>query len=100
MTGDTVRTGKTGRLSGVGGAAQRLTTAGAVKCGFGVLVKAAASNTANGFVGFSANITADSADATDGYLLEPGQEVAIEIDEPGNLWLIWTGSQKFFFMAI
>lgn len=53
----------------------------------GVVVKAANNNTGIIFVGNS-DVTADSADATDGFELGAGESITIEVDNPNKIYVI------------
>lgn len=70
---------------------------------YGVWVRAAEGNSGNVFVGFSSAVT-HNADATDGYLLDAGQEVFIPrtaADNATDVWVIGSASgQKVYFLAL
>src|SRR4051812_48680714 len=92
--------GKTGRKSSISTSAVQMTTTD-MYCRRGVVVKAADANTGKVFVGFSASITNDSADATDGIELGAGQSVVLEIDNVNKIYVIGSAaSQKVFWAAI
>ena len=67
-----------GRNSDVDAAAEQVTST-SIACKFGVTVKAARSNTGVIYVGNS-DVTADSADATDGFELYPGDAVFLPVN--------------------
>jgi len=75
-----------GRNSDIDTTAEQLTTT-SVPTVRGVVVKAANSNTGTIFVGNS-DVTADSADATDGFELGAGESVTIEIDNANKVYVI------------
>lgn len=86
----------TGRKSSIGATALQL-TATSTKC-TGVYVKAADDNTGKVYVGIS-TVTADSADATDGFPLSADTGVFVTIDDPSKLYVIGsTTGQKVFYM--
>lgn len=71
-----------------------------IRCVFGVLVKAAKDNSGIVYVGRH-DVTAGSADATDGIELAAGDAVFIEIDNIHELYAIASAAgQKVFFIAI
>ena len=88
----------------VGGNADIDTTAEQLKnsnvpCVFGVRVKAVAGNAGIVYVG-PKGVTADTADATDGYPLAAGEEVLIPIDNLNKVYVIASQvDQKARFLA-
>jgi hypothetical protein len=88
-----------GRKSSVGTSVVPLTTVGG-KAARGVQVKAAVSNTGTVYVGNS-DVTADSADATDGFPLAPGDGLFLPIDDPTRVYLVASAAgQKVFFVVV
>ena len=101
MIQDTVRTIRTGKNSAVTGTASLLVAAAGALGGYGVILKAPIANTQDVFIGISAAVTAGTADATDGFLLEPGERIQIDIDDPGRLYVISaSGTQTLYWMQI
>ena len=97
----------TGRKSSIGTSAVQMTSTSLVPQ-YGVSIKAAAANTGKVYVGLSNAVTADSADATDGYELAAGNEVflpafALQSGSSNNINTIYligsASSQKVFFFA-
>jgi hypothetical protein len=83
----------------VGTTAVRLTTTD-FKCIKGVLVRAPSTNTGNVYVGKS-DVTAGTNANTDGMLLEPGDAVFIEVDNPNKVYVIASAAgQKVFWIAV
>lgn len=67
----------------------------------GVVVKAADANSGTIYVGNSSSVTANSADATDGFELGAGQSITIEIDDPSKIYVIASAAnQKVFWLAL
>lgn len=87
----------TGRKSSIGTSAVQLTTNTTI-C-VGVLLKAPTANTASVYVGPS-TVTADSADATDGFIIEPGEGVFVTIDNASKLYAISSATGQKLFFAI
>ena len=86
---------ETGRKSSIGVTAVAL-TATSTPCE-AVTVRAPATNSVNVYVAARSTVTADSADATDGYQLAPGDLHIFNIDDPNKLYAISTAaSQKLF----
>ena len=81
-----------GRNSDVDTTAEQL-TATSVRCSRGVVVKAANSNTGTIYVGNS-DVTANSADATDGFELGAGESVTIEVDDVNKLYVIASAANQ------
>ncbi|MHC4269151.1 MAG: hypothetical protein ACYSWS_03415 [Planctomycetota bacterium] len=75
-----------GRNSDVDTAAEQITTT-SVAAKFGVLVKAANGNAGTIYVGNS-DVTANSADATDGFELGAGESVLIKVDNANKVYVI------------
>lgn len=89
-----------GAKSSIGATALQL-TATTFACKIGVLVVAKDDNAGNIYVGNS-DVTAGSAAATDGSLVEAGRHVVVDIDDPTDLYVIadsGTGN-KVFYLAI
>ena len=90
---------KTGAKSSIGTTALQLTGI-SIKCVFGVLIKAASTNTGIVYAGL-AGVTAGTADATDGMELEAGDAVLIEVDNADKVWVIGSAAdQKVFWAAV
>lgn len=88
----------TGRKSVTTSAAKLQSTASKT-CELGVRIKADPNNTAAVFVGFAATVTADSADATDGYPLYAGQEIVVPANYATSIYLIAaSGTLKVWWM--
>lgn len=88
-----------GRKSSIGASALQLTSTSS-RVSKGVVVKAAVGNSGKVYVGLS-NVTADSADATDGFELAAGESIAMEIDDPSKVYVIGSAaSQKVFWFGI
>lgn len=101
MLGNTVKTIRTGKNSAVTSTPSLLTTAAVRKSGYGVIIKAPISNGQNIFVGVSSSITPGTTDATDGFLLEPGERIQIDIDDPGLLYVVATsGTQTAYWLQV
>jgi hypothetical protein len=67
----------------------------------GVQLRAGSGNTGVVYVGSSSGVTADVADATDGFPLSPGDGVLIKVDDANKVFLIASAAgQKIFFLAI
>jgi hypothetical protein len=87
----------TGRKSAIGATALQL-TATSTKC-TGVYVKASAANTGTVYVGKS-TVTANSADATDGFELSASEGVFITVNDPSFVYAIASAAgQSLFFMV-
>lgn len=66
----------------------------------GAQIKAAADNDGTVYVGKS-DVTADSAAATDGYPLSPGEALFVPVDDPSKIYVIGSGAgQKVFFLVV
>lgn len=93
----------TGAKSSIGTSAVLL-TATSTPLTYGVGIKAAAANGGTVYVGFTSGVTANSADATDGYQLSAGDEVFIPKTITSNantIYLIGSGAgQKVFYLAL
>lgn len=88
-----------GRKSSIGTSAVQL-TATSIDCLRGVVIKAANANTGTLYVGNS-DVTADSADATDGFELGSGESAFVEIDDVSKVYVIASAaSQKAFWMSV
>ena len=86
ITSETISSFDHGRNSDVDTAAEQITTT-SVTANFGVLVKAANGNTGKIFVGNS-DVTADSADATDGFELGAGESLLVKVDNANKVYVI------------
>jgi hypothetical protein len=88
-----------GRKSSIGTTAVPL-TATSVHAARGVQLKAASANTGTVYVGNS-DVTADSADATDGFPLTPGEGLFLPVDDPSRVYVVGsTSGQKVFFAVL
>jgi len=89
-----------GRKSGIGTTAVQLTTTRG-RFRRGVLIKAANGNSGTIYVGTSSSVTADSADATDGFELAAGGSVVVEVQDPSNVFVIASeAGQKVFWTGV
>ena len=86
ITSDTVSSFDHGRNSDVDTSAEQITTT-SITANLGVLVKAANGNTGKIFVGNS-DVTADSADATDGFELGAGESLLVKVDNANKVYVI------------
>ena len=98
--------GSTGRKSSVGASAVQLTVS-STPLTYGVSIKAAAANTGTVYVGFSNAVTANAADATDGYELSAGGEVFIPsrlLNSSPNVTDVWViasaANQAVFWIGV
>lgn len=90
--------GRTGRKT-VGTTAVQITTSTA-ELFSGIHIRAAGSNTGTIYVGFSNAVTADSADATDGFPLNANDGLYLPVSLGSEVWIIASAaSQKFFWLA-
>ena len=93
---------RNGAKSVIGTTAVQLTTVVLGETVFlkrGVLIKAASTNTGVVYIGHT-NVTANSADLTDGMPVAAGESVTIEIDEPSKLYVIASAAgQKVYWVA-
>lgn len=88
-----------GRTSGIGTTAVQLVTASS-RLAKGVQLKAPQSNSGVVYVG-TAGVTADAADATDGFPLSGGEGLFVPIDDPSKLYVRGSATgQKLFWFAI
>lgn len=88
-----------GSRSGIGTTAVQITST-SVATRKGVLVKAGNSNLGVVFIGNS-GVTAGTVDATDGFELDAGESVIIEIDNVNKLFVIGSAvGQRVFWVAI
>ena len=89
-----------GRKSSVGTSAVQLTST-STDASRGVLVKAADDNSGTVYVGNSSSVTADSADATDGFPLAAGEAVLVKVNNASRVYLIGSASgQKVFWLVV
>lgn len=89
-----------GVKSSIGSTAVKL-KASAIVCLKGVLVKAFFTNTDVVYVGGSSVVTANSADATDGFPLSPGEAIVLDVADPSAVYLISpTAGQKVSWAAV
>lgn len=89
-----------GRKSGVGTSAVQL-AASSTPATRGVLVRAPHDNSGTVFVGSSTSVTADSADATDGLPLAPGESLLIKVNDANKVYVIANATgQKVFFLTV
>jgi len=96
---DTVHRFDHGRKSAIGTTAVALVSASRPATR-GVQLKAAADNTEAVYVGNS-DVTADSADATDGFPLAAGEGLFLAIDDASKVFLrAASGTQKVFFAVL
>ena len=88
-----------GRNSDIDTIAEQITTS-SIAAARGVLVKADNANTANIFVGNS-DVTADSADATDGFQLGAGESVIVKVDNANKIYVIAAAiNQAAYWMTV
>ena len=88
-----------GRTSGIGTTAVQLVAASS-HLATGVQLKAPQSNSGVVYVG-TAGVTADAADATDGFPLAGGEGLFVPIDDPSKLYVRGSAAgQKVFWFAI
>jgi hypothetical protein len=83
----------TGRKSSIAGTALQLSTTD-TPAQRGILVKADSANTVDLYVGDADTITADAADATDGWPLAPGEAVLIPIDNLNKIYAVTGGTSS------
>jgi hypothetical protein len=96
---ETVCTFDHGRKSSIGTTAVPLTTI-SVHAARGVQLKAASANTGTVYVGNS-DVTADSADATDGFPLAPGEGLFLPVEDPTRVYVVGSAAgQKVFFVVL
>jgi|GEM_PF-1767258 len=95
---ETVNSFRHGRKSGIGAAVAPLTAA-AVLATKGVQLRAADANSGVVYVGQS-TLTADTADATDGYPLAAGETLFVPVNDASKIFLRATAeSQKVFWFV-
>jgi len=88
----------TGRKSGIGTTPVQVTTSSVTAIN-GVQIKAADTNTDKVYVGIS-GVTADTADATDGYPLAPGDALLVPVSNANAVYVVASsGSQKVFWVV-
>jgi len=86
ITSETLSSFDHGRNSDVDTSAEQITTT-SITANYGVLVKAANGNTGKIYVGNS-DVTADSADATDGFELGGGESLLVKVDNANKVYVI------------
>lgn len=64
---------------------------------YGVKVKAPRSNPGNVHISFAGTITADTTEATAGWILEPGQEDFIPCDNPENIFVRGSSGTNYLY---
>jgi hypothetical protein len=88
-----------GSKSGIDGTAGRLVATKTI-CKRGVQVKAAAANTGKVYVGNS-DVTAGSADATDGFELSASQGLFVPAQDASTVYVVGSaGGQKVFWFTV
>lgn len=87
-----------GRTSSIGTSAVRLTNASS-HTPRGVQIKAAIGNTGTVYVGNS-DVTANAADATDGFPLVGGEALFVPIDDPSKVYVIGSASGQVVFYLL
>jgi hypothetical protein len=88
-----------GAKSAIGGTALQLVATKTI-CKRGVQVKAAAGNSGKVYVGNS-DVTAGSADATDGFELSASQGLFVPAQDASTVWVIGSaGGQKVFWFTV
>lgn len=96
---DTVHSFDHGRKSSVGTTPVQL-VATSLQATRGVQLKAASDNSAAVYVGNS-DVTADSADATDGFPLAAGEGLFVAVDDASKIYLrAASGTQKVFYLVL
>lgn len=99
MSNRIVRTFNTGRKSSIGTSAVALVSATPATSENGVRIVADPNNTAAVYIGKSSAVTANSADATDGYPLYAGREIVIPKEYANEIYVIApSGSQAVWWM--
>ena len=90
----------TGRKSSIGTTAVQMTTE-STKADRGIQITASAGNSATIYVGLN-NVTADSADATDGFPLAAGEAILVPIRDAKLIYVIASAgtNSKVFFMLV
>lgn len=82
------RPGVTGRISSINTTPVAMYNSGAnFVVNEGIVVVTPSTNVENIWVGYSPNITADSADATDGFPIAPGASLFIPCRTPAELYV-------------
>lgn len=88
-----------GRKSGIGTTAVPL-VATSIDATRGVQIKAAADNAGTVYVGNS-DVTADAADATDGFPLAAGEGLFVPLRDPSDVYVLGSeAGQKVFFFIV
>lgn len=88
-----------GAKSSIGVTAVQI-TATSIEAQKGVLIKADTNNSGIVYIGNS-DVTAGSADATDGFPLQPGESVQVEIDNVNRIYAIGSAAgQKVFWIKL
>lgn len=88
----------TGRKSAVGASAVQITSA-VTHCQDGVQLKAADTNTGIVYVGAS-TVTANAADATDGFPLSAGQGLFVPITDASLIYVIASAAAQSVFWTV
>jgi hypothetical protein len=87
-----------GRKSAIGTTAVQLTTTSA-HAPRGVQIKASVANSGTVYVGNS-DVTAGSADATDGFPLGAGDALFLPIDDPSKVYLVGSAAGQIVFFVV
>ena len=96
------RSGKTGRKSDIGTAPSQLVSeSGNIVLNEGVQVVTSSSNSDTVWVGYTSDITANSADLTDGFPLSPGAAMFFPCRHLRDIWVRSTSgsSQTLWFLG-
>ena len=89
----TSTTFKTGRIADVNASAVQMTT-DTTKGDYGVIVRAGSGNSGKLYIGNSSGVTANSADATDGFPLSAGESVVVKVRSPDQIYVIADGANN------
>lgn len=96
---ETVNSFDHGRTSSIGTSATALTS-NSTHAAKGVQIKAASANTGVLYIGNS-DVTADSADATDGFPLLSGDSLFLPINDPRKIFVVASAAnQKAFYLIV
>jgi hypothetical protein len=88
-----------GRTSSIGTSAVKLTNT-SMHAPRGVQIKASLANSGTVYVGNS-DVTANAADATDGFPLAAGEALFVSVNDPSKVYVIGSASgQTVFFLVI